>query len=67
MKILNGNIGAQRIELNEYQPDAEMRKDMATQFTAALLSCADCEMGKTELVKFAIECADELIKKLKEK
>ncbi len=67
MKRLTGNIGAQRIELNEHQGDAEMRKDMATQFTAALLSCTDCKMGKTELVEFAIECADELIKKLKEK
>ncbi len=67
MKRLIGNIGAQRIELNEHQSDAEMRREMATQFTAALLSNTDCKMEKTELVKFALECADELLTKLREK
>lgn len=67
MKRLMGNIGAQRIELNEHQSDAEMRREMATLFVAALLSDSVYQVSKKECIETAVAYADELLKKLREK
>ena len=65
--IIEGNIGTQRVEINTRKNSYEVRREMATQFLASLMTNRDfimSEGGKAQAIEMAVVYADSLIERL---
>lgn len=65
--IIEGNIGTQRVNLNTRKNSYEVRREMATQLLASLMTNRDFIMavgGMAQAIEMAVVYADSLIERL---